>query len=631
MNREALEGILNAIQKTRVAIVGDFCLDIYWFFDMSKSEPSLETGRSTQPTREQRYSLGGAGNILSNLVDLGVGTVLPFGVVGDDPWGLTMLRLLEERGVDTNGMLVQTETWDTLAYAKPHVGDIEQNRIDFGNFNKLPDTTAMKLIEHLESALPDVDVLIINQQVVTGIHTPFLRTKLADLIHQHESTVFLVDCRMHTEEFTGAYLKINDIEAFRACGVATDIPSREDVLASADKLFERHGKPVFITRGSRGCVIRSEKGIEEIPGPHVLGQIDTVGAGDSMLAGLAASLAAGQTPYVAAEMGSYISAVTIQKLHQTGTASPDEILAIGIDPDYVYGPELAADPRQARYLPDTEFELVTSIPDGLRITHAIFDHDGTISTMRQGWEKVMEPVMVRAILGGGFESANESLYQRVVEQVSTYIEQSTGVQTLVQMQGLVRMVREFGCIPEQDILDEHGYKTIYNDELMKIVNARMARLGHGELAIEDFTLKNAVPFLHALHDAGVELYLASGTDQEDVFTEATTMGYASLFGDRIYGSTGDINKEAKRIVLERIMNDIGDDAGKHVVTFGDGPVEIRETRKRGGFAVGVASDEIQRFGINISKRSRLIQAGADLIVSDFSQMDALLRILFGTS
>jgi len=65
----------------------------------------------------------------------------------------------------------------------------------------------------------------------------------------------------------------------------------------------------------------------------------------------------------------------------------------------------------------------------------------------------------------------------------------------------------------------------------------------------------------------------------------------------------------------------------HLVTFGDGPVEIRETHKRGGFTVGVAGDEIRRYGLDASKRSRLIRAGADLIVPDFSQIDRMLQLL----
>jgi hypothetical protein len=56
-------------------------------------------------------------------------------------------------------------------------------------------------------------------------------------------------------------------------------------------------------------------------------------------------------------------------------------------------------------------------------------------------------------------------------------------------------------------------------------------------------------------------------------------------------------------------------------------VEIRETRKRGGLAVGVASDEVRRHGLNLAKRSRLIQAGADLVIPDFSQGQRLLELL----
>jgi len=75
-----------------------------------------------------------------------------------------------------------------------------------------------------------------------------------------------------------------------------------------------------------------------IPGLHIVNPTDPVGAGDSMLAGMAAALAAGRSPAQAAVFGNFAAGVTVQKLFQTGTASPAEILAIGADPDYVYGP-----------------------------------------------------------------------------------------------------------------------------------------------------------------------------------------------------------------------------------------------------------------------------------------------------
>ena len=67
--------------------------------------------------------------------------------------------------------------------------------------------------------------------------------------------------------------------------------------------------------------------------------------------------------------------------------------------------------------------------------------------------------------------------------------------------------------------------------------------------------------------------------------------------------------------------------GSELAVFGDGPVEIRECRKREGIAVGIASDEIRRHGLDLEKRTRLIKAGAHLVVPDFSQFDKLTTLL----
>jgi len=155
----------------------------------------------------------------------------------------------------------------------------------------------------------------------------------------------------------------------------------------------------------------------------------------------------------------------------------------------------------------------------------------------------------------------------------------------------------------------------------------VGKLNRGELCVEDFTVKGAHRFLKALAAAGVKLYLASGTDEKDLVAEAESLGHADLFKDHIHGAVGDVNVEAKRIVLEKILSEIGPKNARTLVIFGDGPVEIRETRRRGGRAVGVASDELRRFGWNLAKRTRLIRAGADLLVPDFSQWRQLCKAL----
>ncbi len=622
-----LDSILNGLREAAVGVLGDFCLDVYWDLDLGASEPSLETGKPTRPVRGQRYSPGGAGNVAANLKALGVNGVSVFGVVGEDPFGVRLRQELERMGADCTGLLVEPgEGWQTLTYIKPMLGEEEQSRIDMGNFNRLSDAVAESVVRALEQALDRLDVIIVNQQVRTGIHTPFFRRRLRALMKRAGNRVFLYDGRHFAGAYPEAWLKVNAHEALRLCGEerpVAELVMREEARRAARELFERTGRPVFVTRGDRGCVVRTPQGEHLIPGLEIIGPVDTVGAGDSFLAGLAAALAAGAEPAAAAEIGNFVAGVTVQQLHCTGTASPEQVRAIGTAPRYIYEPELAEDPRRARYAPGTEIEIVTAAPVQARFRFAVFDHDGTISTLRQGWEEVMEDMMIRSILGVHFADAAERLYHKVRNRVRTYIDQTTGVQTLVQMAGLVDMVREFGLAPEAEVLDAAGYKRIYNDALMERVRDRLARLERGELDVSDFTIKGAVSWLQRLHAAGIQLFLASGTDVADVTAEAQALGYAGLFEGRIYGAVGDVTREAKREVLDRILSDIGDSAHAALVTFGDGPVEVRETRRRGGLAVGVASDEVRRFGLNPAKRARLIRAGADAVVPDFSQGDSL--------
>jgi sugar/nucleoside kinase (ribokinase family)/phosphoglycolate phosphatase-like HAD superfamily hydrolase len=545
-----------------------------------------------------------------------------------------MLRILAAKGVDTAGILVQEERWETPVYVKPIESDREENRIDFGNANVLAPAAAQALLEKIRAARENLDLLIVNQQLEHGVHTKEFRTALAGLLAERGSTAApaIVDSRGHSDEYTGAIRKINDREALRLRGEAWDSDApvpRARVETAAEELFALWGQPVFITRGSRGMLVRDRDGLKEVPGLQILGRIDTVGAGDSALAGIAAALAAGRDCLAAAELGNLAAGVTVQKLFTTGTASPEEIRAIGTDPDFVHNPELASDPRQARMHGDTEIEVVSAPPARHGITHAIFDSDGTISTLREGWERIMEPMMIRAILGTEWwKHAEQGLHDRVRERVRDYIDKTTGVQTLVQMKGLVEMVREFGVVPAQEVKDEFGYKAVYNEELLALVRARTAKLGRGELSVEDYVLKGSLQLLRGLRAAGVRLYLASGTDQEDVAAEAAALGFAGLFDGGIRGSVGDVRVEAKKVVIDGILEEIESAGSARLVVFGDGPVEIRETKKRGGYAVGVASDEPRRYGWNMAKRSRLIRAGADLVVADFTQWKSLLA-LFG--
>lgn len=347
-----MAALLRDAPKARIGIVGDFALDAYWFIDPAKSAPSLETGHPTNPIREQRYELGGGGNIAANVAALG-GKVQAFGVVGDDPWGRELLLRLGNAGVATSGrvgsdastLLVQDFSWATPVFIKPHVAGAEQSRFDTADFNELFRPLGKLLLVELDAALPELDLLIVNEQIPGSLHTEWFRKQLAGMARRYRGK-FIVDSRYHANEYTDAYLRMNDREAVRlqlgvsasaetppvaiatAGGGRPDRPSRERVVAAAEALFAKAGQSVFVSRGPDGVVIRDASGLHEVPAIRAEGEIDIVGAGDSLLAGISLALALGRDPVTAAELGILAASVTIRKLRRCGTATPEEILGL---------------------------------------------------------------------------------------------------------------------------------------------------------------------------------------------------------------------------------------------------------------------------------------------------------------
>jgi len=630
MKKERIKEIIAKIKNVKVAVYGDFCLDAYWMLDPRGSEVSVETGLQARAVAKHYYSLGGASNVVANLAVLSPASIKVIGVLGDDIFGREMTGQFEALGVDTSDMVIQKENFDTVTFGKQYLEGNEEPRIDFGFFNKRSLETDQTLLEGIEKALQSCDSMIINQQVPGVMDNDDFVAGLNGLLDKYSDKVVLLDSRHYGSKFKNIYRKTNDLEAALLNGANAgldDVFTREDVMGFAKELYAKSNKPVFVTRGTRGVMTVDGSGINENPGIQLIKKLDTVGAGDTVTSALALCLGGGVESVEAAKFANFAAAVTVQKLFQTGTANGDEIIEVGEDPDYVYQPELASDMRKAVYVAGSEIEYCYEDINVGDIKHAVFDHDGTISTLRQGWEEIMVPVMLKAILGGKFETADEALYHKAKKRVEDYIDQSTGIQTILQMEALVEMVREFGIVPSEKILDKFGYKEIYNDALMELVNERIEKFHNGQLDISDFTVKGSVKFLEELSKRGVTLYLASGTDKQDVIDEANALGYGGLFDGGIYGSVGDVSKYSKKMVIEKIMAD-NDLSGPDLVVFGDGPVEIREVRKCDGITVGIASDEIRRHGLNVEKRTRLIKSGAHFVAPDFSQLDKILKILF---
>ncbi|MDE0483069.1 MAG: HAD family hydrolase [Candidatus Poribacteria bacterium] len=271
------------------------------------------------------------------------------------------------------------------------------------------------------------------------------------------------------------------------------------------------------------------------------------------------------------------------------------------------------------FLDGTSIEIHREIQTG-NIRHVVFDFDGTISLIRDGWQNVMVPMMVEFLQT---ETDTNETKEQLESIVVEFVDRLTGKQTIYQMIQLGEEIEKRGEKPK----DPLAYKDAYNNRLLPIVEQRISGLSVGSLSTETLRVPMALEFLQNLHELGVKCYLASGTDVEFVKNEAELLGVAQYFNGGIFGALREYKKFSKAMVIQKILTDFKL-SGSELLIIGDGYVEIENAKAVGAIAVGVASVEDNVYNMNADKRERLIRAGADIIIPDFREGEQLLGYLF---
>ncbi len=270
-------------------------------------------------------------------------------------------------------------------------------------------------------------------------------------------------------------------------------------------------------------------------------------------------------------------------------------------------------------LENTSIEIVRKI-ERANIQHALFDFDGTISLVRDGWQSVMVPMMVDVLLK---ETQTDETPEELERIVVEFVDNLTGKQTIYQMIQLCEEIKKRGGVPKQPL----EYKDLYNSLLLPTVDERIAKLERGEIEAANLRVPMSLEFLQSLQKRGMKRYLASGTDVEFVRHEAELLGAASYFDGGIFGALREYQNFSKEMVIQQILDDFNL-TGSQLLVVGDGSVEIENAKAVGAIAVGVTSVENNRYQMNADKRGRLLQAGADILIPDFQDGDRLLTYLF---
>jgi len=254
-----------------------------------------------------------------------------------------------------------------------------------------------------------------------------------------------------------------------------------------------------------------------------------------------------------------------------------------------------------------------------RISHVLFDFDGTLSLIREGWPTVMTAMFVEMLppLPAEAEEARRQLCWDDIMRLN-------GKQTIYQMFQLAECIRERGVTPR----DPLSYKQEYLRRLDQHIQSRLDGLQTCRIAPDSLLVHGARALLDLLQACGLPLYLASGTDESFVKAEADLLDLTRYFGTHIYGAIDDYKRFSKKIVIDRILRE-NNISGEQLLAFGDGYVEIENTKQVGGLAVAVASDESHNGSGQFDdwKRQRLQSVGADIIIPDFRDAPALLDLI----
>ncbi len=240
------------------------------------------------------------------------------------------------------------------------------------------------------------------------------------------------------------------------------------------------------------------------------------------------------------------------------------------------------------------------------------DWDGTTSLVRAGWAEIMAEIYLEEALPQSPEE-RATLHRYAWDEMMLL----NGRPSIHQMVRLAEMVAARGGKAR----DAQAYQVEFQLRLGGQREARLAPLRVPQPVTDALLVPGVRAFFERLRAMGIPMTLASGTAVSQVIEEAELLQVAHFFEGRIYGpgDTGD-TQFTKRDVIHRLLRDSGI-AGGELIAFGDGPVELVETAAVGGYAVAVASDEVNPGQLDVWKQKMLLEVGAHAVIADYTALE----------
>lgn len=253
-----------------------------------------------------------------------------------------------------------------------------------------------------------------------------------------------------------------------------------------------------------------------------------------------------------------------------------------------------------------------SAADFFSFRAGVFDFDGTVNLLTEGWQSVMQELFEEILFK--YVSFSETEAENRKKIIARFIFEMTGKPSLFQCLRMTEELENCGGpqIKAEELKDE------FSRRLQKRITEREQAILEGRVSADEHMVPGARRFLKTLHEHGLCLLLVSGTEDEIVQRQCRLLNLEHFFEGGVFGAPGDTKKFTKQCIIQDFLTRFNFKPSE-IAGFGDGFVETQFVHDIGGFAVGMATREHERDGkINEWKKSQLLEVGADLIVPDFN-------------
>jgi len=315
---------VRSIQSTQkqpaILVIGDLMIDHYIWGNATRLSP--EAPVPIVNVKNESTTLGGAGNVVQNLVSLGANVIVA-GVIGDDTMGTRLIEILQAEGVKTD-TIIKDDSRPTTVKTRVLADRHQLVRIDKEVIDAISVIIANELTEKLTDIIDSADIIILSDYN-KGLFSPALTQRLIKIANDHKKKVIIDPKGLNYEKYNGAYLIKPNRKELAEAAKTESIKNVAELQEAAKTIFEQtQTSYLIVTLSEEGMAIITEQTSKLLP-VKATEVFDVTGAGDTVIATIAYFIASGFTVEEACDLANHAAAIVIRHVG-SATTTIDEII-----------------------------------------------------------------------------------------------------------------------------------------------------------------------------------------------------------------------------------------------------------------------------------------------------------------